>query len=84
MHSNNPMTFASRCCQKFGFFIKFEFLDYWVISHCGLHLNFFCENLGAVSEEHAERFHQDSLRIKKNHISLLGNKALLNFDRCQQ
>jgi len=29
------------------------------------HLNFFPENLGEVSDEHGERFHQDILAMKK-------------------
>jgi hypothetical protein len=26
MHSNDPMTFVSRCCQKFAFFLNLNFL----------------------------------------------------------
>jgi hypothetical protein len=31
------------------------------------HLNFFPENLGAVSDEHGERFHQDSFTMEKQY-----------------
>ena len=29
------------------------------------HLDFFPENIGAVSDEHGERFHQDIMHIEK-------------------
>jgi len=31
------------------------------------HLNFFPENLGEVSDEHGERFHQDILDLEKRY-----------------
>jgi len=31
------------------------------------HLNFFPENLGEVSDEHSERFHQDILAMEKRY-----------------
>ena len=31
------------------------------------HLNFFPANLGAVSDEHGERFHQDIMKMKSNY-----------------
>jgi hypothetical protein len=33
----------------------------------GSHLDFFPENLGAVSDEHGERFHQDIYNIEKRY-----------------
>ena len=31
------------------------------------HLNFFPPNLGAVSDEHGERFHQDIMKMESNY-----------------
>jgi hypothetical protein len=39
--------------------LKVHFLD--------SHLDFFPENLGAVSDEHGERFHQDIYNMKKRY-----------------
>jgi hypothetical protein len=39
--------------------LKVHFLD--------SHLDFFPENLGAVSDEHGERFHQDISNMEKRH-----------------
>jgi hypothetical protein len=33
----------------------------------GSHLDFFPENLGTVSDEHGERFHQDSYNMEKRY-----------------
>jgi hypothetical protein len=33
----------------------------------GSHLDFFPENLGAVSDEHGERFHQDIYKMEKRY-----------------
>jgi hypothetical protein len=33
----------------------------------GSHLDFFPENLGAVSDEHGERFHQDIYNVEKRY-----------------
>ena len=33
------------------------------------HLNFFLPNLGAVSDEHGERFHQDIMKMESNYQS---------------
>jgi hypothetical protein len=33
----------------------------------GSHLDFFPENLGAVSDEHGERFHQDIYNMEKRY-----------------
>jgi len=39
--------------------LKIHFLDY--------HLDFFPDNLGAVSDEHGERFHQDISALEKRY-----------------
>jgi hypothetical protein len=33
----------------------------------GCHLDFFAENLGVVSDEHGERFHQDIYNVEKRY-----------------
>jgi hypothetical protein len=40
-------------------FLKIHFLD--------SHLDFFPDNLGAVNDEHGERFHQDISALKKRY-----------------
>ena len=37
------------------------------IHHLHSHLDFFPENLGAVRDEHGERFHQDIVEIEKRY-----------------
>ncbi|GBP12773.1 hypothetical protein EVAR_72793_1 [Eumeta japonica] len=46
---------------KFNMPLKIHFLD--------SHLDFFPENLGAVSDEHGERFHQDMLYIERRKLT---------------
>jgi len=37
------------------------------------HLNFFSENLGEVSDEHGERFHQDIVAMEKRYLKWTSN-----------
>ena len=43
------------------------------------HLDFFPENLGAVSDEHGERFHQDIAEIKKMYQGKWYVNALVDY-----
>lgn len=51
--------------------LKIHFLD--------SHLDFFPENLGAVSDEHGERFHQDMLHIEKRYNGNPSEGMLADF-----
>ena len=59
------------------------------------HLDFFPENLGAVSDEHGERFHQDIAEIEKRYqskwsvivlvgVSWLMNQMLIIVEQCKR
>ena len=43
------------------------------------HLDFFPENMGAVSDEHGERFHQDVAIIEKRFKGKWSENALWNY-----
>lgn len=43
------------------------------------HLNFFPENLGAVSDEHGERFHQDINTMEKNYQGKWDPRMMADF-----
>lgn len=43
------------------------------------HLNFFPENLGAVSDEHGERFHQDIMAMEKRYQGKWSPKMVADF-----
>jgi len=43
------------------------------------HLDFFLENLGEVSDEHGERFHQDILTMEKRYQSKWTSSMLADF-----
>lgn len=43
------------------------------------HLEFFPENLGAVSDEHGERFHQDIIVMEKRYQGKCSKKMLADF-----
>lgn len=43
------------------------------------HLDFFPENLGAVSDEHGERFHQDIIHIEKRYSGKWSAAMLADF-----
>ena len=43
------------------------------------HLDFFPENLGAVSDEHEERFHQDIAKIEKRYQGKWSVNALADY-----
>lgn len=51
--------------------LKIHFLD--------SHLDFFPENLGAVSDEHGERFHQDIMQIEKRYNGKWSAAMLADF-----
>lgn len=51
--------------------LKIHFLD--------SHLDFFPENLGAISDEHGERFHQDIMQIEKRYNGKLSAAMLADF-----
>jgi hypothetical protein len=43
------------------------------------HLDFFPENIGEVSDEHGERFHQDSLDVEKRYQGKLISSMLTDY-----
>ena len=43
------------------------------------HFDFFPENVGAVNDEHGERFHQDIATIEKRFKSKWGENPLANY-----
>ncbi len=43
------------------------------------HLDFFPDNLGAVSDEHGERFHQDISQMEKRYSGKSGENMLADF-----
>jgi hypothetical protein len=51
--------------------LKVHFLD--------SHLDFFPENLGAVSDEHGERFHQDISNMEKRYQSKWSLRMLADY-----
>jgi hypothetical protein len=51
--------------------LKVHFLD--------SHLDFFPENLGAVSDEHRERFHQDIYNMEKRYQGKWSLSMLANY-----
>jgi hypothetical protein len=51
--------------------LKMHFLDF--------HLDFFPENLGAVSDEHGERFHQDISAMEKRYQGQWSARMLADY-----
>ena len=51
--------------------LKIHFLD--------SHLDFFPDNLGAVSDEHGERFHQDISALEKRYQGQSGARMLSDY-----
>jgi len=51
--------------------LKIHFLEY--------HLDFFPENLGEVSDEHGERFHQDILAMEKRYQGKWTSRMLADY-----
>jgi hypothetical protein len=51
--------------------LKVRFLDF--------HLDFFPENLGAVSDEHGERFHQDISTMKQRYQDKCSPSTLADY-----
>ena len=43
------------------------------------HLGFFSENLGEVSDEHGERFHQDIMHMEKRYQCKWTSSMLVNY-----
>lgn len=43
------------------------------------HLDFFPENLGAVSDEHGERFHQDIMAMERRYQGKWSPRMLADF-----
>jgi len=55
---------TSGCCEGAVDFIQSYGMQYESEIYClESHLNFFPENLGEVSDEHGERFHQDIMTM---------------------
>jgi hypothetical protein len=49
------------------------------VHHLGSHLDFFPENLGAVSDEHGERFHQHISNMEKRYQGKWSLSMLVDY-----
>jgi hypothetical protein len=60
----------SGCCARHVDFVKSDGMQHESKNPLSeSHLDFFPENLGKVSDEHSERFHQDIMAMKKRYQS---------------